>query len=162
MKSYLAPVSFAAIGWFLAGLVQAAATYGHHGRALLPDSVVTPGIVATTDTHVVCHRSTKTLRHTTEATKQRVYWEYGIAHHRTGEYEIDHLIPLELGGADTIANLWPQPASPVPGFHQKDALENFLHNAVCTGGIPLGEAQHAIAADWYATYEALLAKGRSP
>jgi hypothetical protein len=162
VKTYLAPISFAAIGWFLFGVIQAPAHYGHHGRVLLPDSVVTPGVIATSDTHVVCHRSTKTVRHTTEAMKAHVYASYGILRHAQGQYEIDHLIPLELGGADTIANLWPQPASPAPGFHQKDLLENFLHNAVCTGGIPLGVAQHGIAADWYATYEALLAKGRSP
>lgn len=115
---------------------------------LLPDSVLTPGAVATADTHVVCHRTTKTVRHTTEATKAHVYASYGIRSRRPGQYEVDHLIPLELGGADTVTNLWPQPAAPKPGFHEKDILENRLHALACAGAIPLDSAQRWIARDW--------------
>jgi hypothetical protein len=117
-----------------------------------PNPTLTPGVVATSDTAVVCHRTTKAVRHTTEATKTAVYHEYGIATHSTGQYEIDHLIPLELGGADTIANLWPEPATPLPGFHQKDALENELHRLACRGQVRLDSAQAWIAHDWYAAY----------
>jgi hypothetical protein len=70
----------------------------------------------------------------------------------SGSFELDHLIPLELGGDNADANLWPEPASPVPGFHQKDVLENRLHELVCSGRLALGDAQRAIASDWYAAY----------
>jgi hypothetical protein len=68
----------------------------------------------------------------------------------TGEY--DHLVPLELGGdPNDPANLWLEP-NDRPGaastFNTKDTLENHLHDLVCTGGLPLAEAQRAIAADW--------------
>jgi len=60
----------------------------------------------------------------TERRARAVYGEYGIATHRPYQYEVDHLISLELGGSNAIANLWPEAALPKPGFHQKDAVEN--------------------------------------
>jgi hypothetical protein len=44
----------------------------------------------------------------TEAVKVRAMAAYGLA--GLGSYELDHLIPLELGGAPAdIRNLWPEP-----------------------------------------------------
>jgi hypothetical protein len=65
---------------------------------------------------------------------------------RTGSYEYDHLVPLELGGAtNDPRNLWPEPgASPNP----KDAVENDLRQQVCNGRLSLTQAQHDIATNW--------------
>ena len=80
--------------------------------------------------------------------KNRVYAEYGIRVHPTGKYEIDHLVPLELDGSNSIANLWPE-----PGLHnRKDVLENKLHSLVCARKITLSAAQHAIVTDWRTAY----------
>jgi hypothetical protein len=65
---------------------------------------------------------------------------------------VDHLISRELGGADMIDNLWPQPYTQHPGAHEKDWLENRLHKDVCSGIISLEEAQQEIRDDWYAAY----------
>lgn len=43
------------------------------------------------------------------------------------------LIPLELGGASTVANLWPEPWADPRGAHRKDDLENALNRQVCSG-----------------------------
>jgi len=92
-------------------------------------------------------------RDVTQEQYYEVYGEYGIAYPEPpGTYELDHLIPLELGGDNANANLWPEPASPAPGFHQKDDLENALHHLVCAGSMDLSAAQHAIASNWYAAY----------
>jgi hypothetical protein len=66
------------------------------------------------------------------------------------QYEYDHLISLELGGAPSDArNLWPEPGtSPNP----KDRLENRLHRMVCDGAISLSAAQCQIATDWVRSY----------
>jgi hypothetical protein len=87
-----------------------------------------------------------------DTTKNEAYAEYHIVSHTTGEYEVDHLIPLELGGSNDLKNLWPEPAAPKPGFHEKDSLENKLHELVCAGSLELGAAQHAIATNWWLAY----------
>ena len=61
-------------------------------------------------------------------------------------YEVDHLVPLELGGDPTdTRNIWPQP---IAAAKQKDEVENELHDLVCSGRVSLRQAQSAIAKDW--------------
>jgi hypothetical protein len=62
------------------------------------------------------------------------------------DYEYDHLVSLELGGASNDArNLWPEPVrSPNP----KDAVENELHRLVCGRQMSLARARRIIATDW--------------
>jgi hypothetical protein len=73
-------------------------------------------------------------------------------------YELDHLIPLELGGCpDCKENLWLERYFPEPGAREKDRVENFLHRQVCTNKISLEDAQRAVAGDWYKVYLEILA-----
>jgi hypothetical protein len=51
-----------------------------------------------------------------------------------------------------LSRLWPEAALPQPGFHEKDKVENYLHDQVCSGSMILSDAQHAIASDWVAVY----------
>ena len=39
-----------------------------------------------------------------------------------------------------------------PGASEKDEVEDYLHHQVCSGALPLAEAQREIASDWYAVY----------
>jgi hypothetical protein len=64
-------------------------------------------------------------------------------------FELDHLIPLELGGAPAaVANLWPEPWTGTQGARTKDHVENVLHARVCAKTMRLAIAQQAIATDW--------------
>ena len=91
----------------------------------------------------------ESVRDVPDTVKQEVYAAYGLpASHAPSSYEVDHLIPLELGGDNSIANLWPEVS---PGYHQKDAIENELHHDVCAGGVGLRAAQQQIAHDWHHT-----------
>jgi hypothetical protein len=84
-----------------------------------------------------------------------VFAEYGVVSPRSGEYEVDHLIPLELGGSNAFENLWPQPARNPNGhgFRIKDRLENRLHTRVCLGQMTLRAAQRAIRTNWVRAYK---------
>jgi hypothetical protein len=66
--------------------------------------------------------------------------------------ELDHLVPISLGGATTVANLWPEPLQGPDGAHVKDRLEDRLHALVCDRQVLLDVAQRAIADDWVAAY----------
>ena len=92
-----------------------------------------------------------------ETTKRNVYAKYGIeAQAGIVCCQVDHLIGVEIGGNNDVANLWPQPYEPRPGAHEKDTLDNWLHNQVCSGGMTLTEAQHDIAANWDETHRRML------
>ncbi|MDO8659482.1 MAG: HNH endonuclease signature motif containing protein [Candidatus Parcubacteria bacterium] len=120
----------------------------------LEDKACTPGaIIEGVAKEQICVSGySKSVRNVSESTKNQVYLEYGVTSHTTGEYEVDHLISLELGGSNDISNLWPEAAQPVPGFHEKDKVENYLHAEVCAGRISLQEAQIKIANNWEQFY----------
>lgn len=119
------------------------------------DKACTPGAIFSDVTaEQICVRGySKSVRNVPVEVKHEVYREYGITHHSPGEYEVDHLISLELGGSNDIANLWPEAAEPRPGFHEKDKVENYLHQEVCAGRILLSRAQAEIANDWLDVYK---------
>jgi len=139
--------------------------YNHHGSVYLPDDIVTPGVIRTTDETEICDPKFRTepFRKTTPAMKTQVYREYGVKRGTgicVGGCEVDHRLPLELGGLDDIRNLWPQPSRPVPGFHEKDLLENHLKYSVCTDKtMTLKEAQADLLGDWYTAYLIECARG---
>jgi hypothetical protein len=119
-----------------------------------PDPKLTPGAILTNDAVTVCQPGyAKTVRHTSGKLKAQIYREYGLDK-TSSHFEVDHLISLELGGADIAANLWPESYDTVPwNAHLKDALENRLHALVCAGKLPLMQTQNEIATDWIAAYE---------
>jgi hypothetical protein len=123
----------------------------------LPDSRCTPGARFSRVTRAqVCRPGyAGSVRNVSTATKDAVYRAYGIGGHFDGrDGEVDHLVSLELGGSNSVANLFPEAATPRPGSHEKDRLENVLHRDVCDGRISLAHAQRLIARDWLAAYHA--------
>ncbi|MDD5369123.1 MAG: HNH endonuclease signature motif containing protein [Anaerolineaceae bacterium] len=121
----------------------------------LQDQACTPGDIFPDVTKAdICKSGyASSVRNVPSSVKDRVYVEYGIPSHSPGEYEVDHLVSLELGGSNDISNLWPEAASPQPGFHEKDKVENYLHDQVCSGAINLMDAQIQIATNWLAIYQ---------
>ncbi|MBW4026283.1 MAG: hypothetical protein HIU93_02680 [Acidobacteria bacterium] len=133
-----------------------------HGYPV-PDPRCTPGgIDASVSEETIRNPAwrTRCLRNcqSSEAEKHVTYKWYGIVKPRenSGESqvcELDHLVPLELGGADGLGNIWPEcgPAGvSLDGryFKLKDRVENYLADEVKAGRMPLAEAQQGIAADW--------------
>ena len=133
------------------GTIHGHCSYRDHGQ--LPDPRCTPGSIDPDVTQAdirstICKRGwTATVRppeSQTERFKYDVaYPAYGTP--RSERSELDHLVPLELGGSNDATNLWPEyPPTPNP----KDKVEDALNAAVCEGRVSLAAAQDAIAADW--------------
>ena len=121
---------------------------------ILPDRVKSPGDVFPVDAATVCVPGySKKVRAVSSTLKEAVFKLYGIQNRNPGEYELDHVISLELGGNNSVNNLFPQSYITEPlNAHVKDKLENRLHTLVCTGQLDLVVAQQAIASDWTAAY----------
>ena len=121
-----------------------------------PDRRCSPGAYSSKLTKpVICSASfhTSAIRNVPQSKKYAVEAEYGMAQKSYGSaLEIDHIVSLELGGSNDIANLFPERASPAPGYHVKDKLENKLHSLVCSGSMTLGSARVGIASNWQSLY----------
>ena len=129
----------------------------------LPDPKITPGAINEMVTQAniratICRKGwTRTIRPPVSYTnrlKHQVMRRYGVAGANMHDYELDHLIPLELGGSpDDPANLWPQSRTGTWTADLKDDLERTLNRRTCEGRLSLAEAQKAIRTDWIAAYK---------
>lgn len=145
-------------------LLFAVVAHPVHAQGPLPDPKLTPGAVNPDVTQqtigtTICVRGwTRLVRPPesyTERLKREQIAEYGYSDRRLGDYEEDHLIPLELGGAPTDPrNLWPEPheAAGDWGSYAKDRLESRLNDLVCSGALSLDTARAAIASNWMDAY----------
>ena len=124
----------------IVAVVFSTAAHGSALESLVPNPKLTPGRVARTE---------KERRGVTIKLEQKVFARYRLPWSRRAEFKIDHLIPSELGGADTIDNLWPQSVRARPyGADRKELLVEVLLEKVRTGKMTLAQAQEEISRDW--------------
>jgi hypothetical protein len=146
-------------GLFVAivGLTYGATTLNKHIAPdnLYPNPTVSPGLVATTDfneltavtscgTYSQCHRNTP------ESLKKQVRAEYPNC---PSQQEIDHIIPLALGGQDALGNLWCQSGVGRWNYHDKDKLESYLVLQMKAGKITPKDAQTCVLTDWIRCFQ---------
>jgi hypothetical protein len=131
-----------------------ASTYSHTNLPL-PDRNCTPGSYNpdVTRHNTICVSGwTATVRPPTSYTdplKAQGIIDYGYSDTNLADYEEDHLVPLELGGAPRDpGNLWPEPYYGSQTAHSKDGIETRLKNAVCAGTVTLSAARSAIKTNW--------------
>ena len=128
----------------------------------LPRPALTPGAADPRVTQEGIHQTICVLGYTetvrppesiTEPMKKQSILDYGLADRKLGDYEYDHLIPLEIAGApQDTKNLWPETHSGKWNSYVKDKLENKLNQLVCDGQLDLATAQQAISQNWIAAY----------
>lgn len=141
-----------------------------------PDRTLTPGVFdpEVTDDDICAHdwapgdppqrggddTYSKAARHTSAHLKDAVFAEYHLINPHDGghAWEVDHLVPLALGGRDVKENLWPESRSG-EGMNAwaKDRLEYRLYRLVCNPPpgaphVPLAQAQAVFRTDWVAAY----------
>jgi hypothetical protein len=120
---------------------------------MLPDREITPGATLNMSEAELCGGDSEP-RMVPASVGRQVFDRYGIDHPKAGVYELDYLIPPELGGASDPRNFWPQPFSAGEwNAHAKDALEDHLRDLVCRGDLSLAAAQEELASDWVASYK---------
>jgi hypothetical protein len=147
-----------ATGGVAAGSAAAQAATCSQSRLPLPDPGCTPGSYNPNVTQSNIHSTicvsgwTATVRPPssyTDALKVQGIADYGYSDTNVSDYEEDHLVPLELGGAPRDpANLWPEPRYGTKPASTKDGVETKLKNAVCAGTITLSAARSAIRTNW--------------
>jgi hypothetical protein len=122
--------------------------------SVLPDPACSPGAILTTNIKTICTVGyTKTVRDVSTDTKKKVFKKYDIPYSQHSNYEVDHIISLELGGSNDISNLFPESYLIKNGARVKDKLENYLHKQVCNGTITITEAQKEISSNWLQYYD---------
>src|SRR5207248_733536 len=85
----------------------------------------------------------------TLAMEQKVFTRYRLPWQKRRQFKIDHLVPLELGGADTIDNLWPQRVKARPyGSDRKELLTELLLQKIRAGKMTVEQAREEIRRDW--------------
>lgn len=121
----------------------------------IPNSRLTPGAIRQVTRSEICSPGYRDMNRTVlPSVQQAVFKKYGILGARREDFEVDYLITPELGGADDLQNLWPEPYTSTDwGAHVKDALEDRLHQMVCEGKIDLATAQREIADNWISAYK---------
>lgn len=141
-----------------------AATIVHAGD--LPDPKITPGALDSEVSQANIKESICKQTHYTwsEAHQppvsflQEVFDQqskaYGLTDTNFKHYQMDHLIPLSLGGHPTDPkNLWPQLLLTKWSARRKDYLEEEIHIKVCNGELALGEAQELFRSNWIEAYK---------
>jgi hypothetical protein len=133
------------------GAAQPAADPCHQAGATY--CALNPAVTQATVAQTICVRGwTATIRPPSSYTEGLKRQQIASEHlpGRLGDYEEDHRMPLELGGAPSDqTNLSPEsPASPNP----KDHDESSLREEVCAGRLTLDTAQQQLVGKWLAPY----------
>jgi hypothetical protein len=124
--------------------VQAFADRG----ALNPD--VAQGTIAQTICVAGYTKSVRPATSFTNGVKALLLKRAGLDPSTATDYELDHIIPLALGGHPRkLDNLELQPWGEAT---RKDRIEVKLQCLVCSGQVALADAQREIVDDWEAAY----------
>jgi hypothetical protein len=132
----------------------------------LPDPNLTPGATDPEVTEANIKESICKVTHFTwteghappasylENLAQEQIKQYGYTDTVVKHYQMDHLIPLSLGGHPTDPkNIWPQLLLAKWSARRKDYLEEVLHDKVCKGELGLKEAQDLFRTNWIEAYK---------
>lgn len=113
-----------------------------HLKPVKPNDNLTPGeLCSTIDQDFIGYRYKERVafceRNVDHWTKTEIYNEYGVDLKYRNRYTIDHLVPLSIGGNNSVSNLWPEPKS-VKRLRQN--LEFEIYRAVKNNELTQAEA----------------------
>jgi hypothetical protein len=121
---------------------------------ILPD---VKGDILTNNLSIICVVGySSTVRDVPQNLREKIFARDNVSYPQlTGTTELDHIVPLCLGGSNSENNLFVQFE---PYYQQKDKLEKYLCKNVCNGKIDINYAQQKIRYDWYSYYQEVYVK----
>ncbi len=132
------------------GIIGAIAFAAISSTALAADLPLNPDVVPATISTTICRTGwTQTVRPYVadmKLIKAEMLAAIGEPIERRNQYELDHKIPLALGGA--VIDRRNLALQPIDEAREKDAIETCLSSLVCQGKIDLDDAQSAIWENW--------------
>ena len=128
----------------------------------VPNPKLTPGVVREVTKDDLCDSRYRSYDGSLSVTvKRKVFDVYGVNPQLPVAYNVDHLIPVSLGGTNAIENLWPQPLAGEWNHLKKNLLERRLYKLVCSGSLDLQKVQQEIATDWVVAYRKYIGETQS-
>src|SRR5688500_9829122 len=96
------------LGFLMLICCLAAPTMAQRGSRHLPDPKMTPGDAVDVSRDDLCSAAySNPARKLPVALKRQVFDRYRMRPHVVG-YNVDHLVPVRLGGSNSLTNLWHQ------------------------------------------------------
>ena len=136
-------------------LASVACQVGGHAPFYKPDNACTPGAYVRKTVADICDGDTD--RPSLPAGERRIIiTNYGVPGWSGADGELDHRVPLVLGGTTDRRNIWPERGS-IP--NTKDRLENYVYRRVCSHTMRLRTARIIFLNDWVVHYREYAARG---
>ena len=130
--------------------------------AQLPNNYKTPGATVKASNAQICNADfAGTLKPVAGWQQNEALERYGVRPQGFAG-ELDHLIPVSLGGSNDPDNLWPFHAQGEFTLDAKNALAAKLRDMVCAGKISLKDAQDAFKRDWTKAYRTHMSTLNAP
>ena len=140
-------------------VVVLALTITPAAMAQLPDTTKTPGSADRVKPERLC------AAEFAAAARPVSDWQRTVALERYGirpelfHGDLDHLVPVALGGTNDPDNLWPFHPGGTFTLDAKTALAAKLKEMVCGGSLTLKDAQSAFRKDWTKAYQRYMSSG---
>ena len=130
--------------------------------AQLPNSYATPGATTKASAKDICAAGYEaSVKPVAGWQKTAALEKYGVRP-ESFNGDLDHLVPVSLGGSNDPENLWPMHTSGDMTREAKTQLADKLKLMVCDGKMSLKDAQNAFKKDWTKAYKQYTASLNAP
>ncbi|MCW2318857.1 hypothetical protein M2322_004426 [Rhodoblastus acidophilus] len=131
---------------FISGCLFASASYSEDVKRPALNLEVRQETIATTICTPGWTQSIRPYVSETKRIKSKMLAAIGEPIDHRNRYQLDHIIPLALGGA--VVDQQNLALQPIEEARDKDVVERCLSSLVCQGQVGLEDAQSAIWEDW--------------
>lgn len=121
--------------------------------AQLPNGFSTPGATTKASAKQICAADfDASVKPVAQWQRNAALEKYGVRP-ESFSGELDHLVPVSLGGSNEPENLWPMHPAGDMTPAAKARLAERLKTMVCDGKMTLKDAQNAFKKDWTKAYK---------